>query len=218
MKNLSECSKRLNFAGLVLLLAAVVWPVAAWVPALAASSAEKAEAQLMFVQIAEDLEVDPASKTFRLVKVNQQTLYFSDRPQRIAGHLKMADYLKTWSQGKDNFGEDPPNATLSVYEPGRGENTLVVVEITKPVVDGADLIYNYKLIDGTLPSSGGATALFIDWFGVGGGVGPGFHGVGAGFRGMGVRPGMGAGAAGAGVRPGLGFGGPGVGGPRGIGW
>ena len=77
--------------------------------------------QLMFVQSAEDLKVDPAKSTFRLVKVNQQTLYFSDRPQRIAGHLKMADYLKEWTAkaGKDNFGADPPNATLSVYEPGQ---------------------------------------------------------------------------------------------------
>ena len=45
----------------------------------------------MFVQSAEDLKVDLAKSTFRLVKVNQQTLYFSDRPQRIVGHLKMAD-------------------------------------------------------------------------------------------------------------------------------
>ena len=80
------------------------------------------------------------------MKVNQQTLYFSDRPVRIAGHIKMADYLKEWTAkaGKDNFSADPPNATLSVYEPGQPENTLVIVKITNPVVDGADLIYSYK--------------------------------------------------------------------------
>lgn len=144
--------------------------------------------QFMFVQVAEDLKVDPAAKTLRLVKVNQQTLYFSDRPQRIAGHLKMADYLKEWTAkaGKDNFSADPPNATLSVYEPGQPDNTVAVVEITNPVVDGADLIYNYKLIEGKMPASGGATALFIDWIGAGGGVGAGFHGVGVGARGPGV--------------------------------
>jgi hypothetical protein len=37
-----------------------------------------------------------------------------------------------------------------------------------------------------MPKAGGATALFIDWIGVGSGVGPGFHGVGAGARGVGV--------------------------------
>jgi hypothetical protein len=144
--------------------------------------------QLMFVQSAEDLKVDAVAKTFRLVKVNQQTLYFSDRPVRIAGHVKMSDYLKEWTAkaGKDNFGANPPNATISVYEPGQPENTLVVVKITNPVVDGADLLYSYSIIDGKMPSSGGATSLFIDWIGVGGGVGRGFHGVGAGARGPGV--------------------------------
>ena len=64
---------------------------------------------------------------------------------------------------------------------------LAVVEITHPKVDGADLVYNYKVIKGKLPSSGGQTALFIDWIGAGGGVGVGFHGAGVGRRGVGVR-------------------------------
>ena len=143
----------------------------------------------MFVQIADDVKVDTAAKTIRLVNVNQQTLYFSDRPVRIAGHLKMGDYLKEWTAkaGKDNFGEDPPNAALSVYETGKPDNTLVIVEINDPQIDGFDLIYSYKIIEGSLPSGGGATSLFIDWIGVGGGVGPGFHGVGVGRRGRGLR-------------------------------
>jgi len=152
------------------------------------STASSGAPQLMFVHSAEDLKVDPAAGTFRLVKVSQQTLYFSDRPQRIAGHLTMTDYLKEWTSaaGKDNFGADPPNAALSVYEPGQADNTLVVIKITNPVVDGADLIYSYKIIKGTMPARGGATSLFIDWIGVGGGVGRGYRGVGVGARGVGV--------------------------------
>jgi hypothetical protein len=187
MKKLSEFYQRLSRTHQVFLLAAVV---ALSMTALAATSAIAAEApQLMFVQSAEDLKVDAAKNTFRLVKVNQQTLYFSDRPQRIVGHIKMADYLKEWTAkaGKDNFGADPPNATLSIYEPGKADNTIVVVKLTNPVVDGADLVYTYKVLHGTLPASGGPTALFIDWIGVGGGVGFGFHGVGVGFRGPGLR-------------------------------
>jgi hypothetical protein len=49
------------------------------------------------------------------------------------------------------------------------------------------MVYQYKVIEGTMPKAGGATALFIDWIGPGGGVGPGFHGVGVGARGVGVR-------------------------------
>src|SRR5207245_1887708 len=131
--------------------------------------------QLMFVQTAEDLKAD--GNTLRLVHVGQQTLYFSDRPARVAGHLTMPAYLDEWKagEGPDNFSSDPPNATLSVYEPGSSENK-VVVEIGHPVIDGKDLIYTYKLIEGRMPKSSGATALFIDWIGAGGGVGVGFHG------------------------------------------
>jgi hypothetical protein len=151
------------------------------------AGASGSQVQLMYVQSAEDLRVDADRSTLRLVKVNPQTLYFSDRPQRIAGNLKMADYLKTWKEGRDSFGADPPNATLSVFEPGQAEPTLVVVTLMKPVVDGADLLYTYKIVEGTMPANGGATSLFIDWYGVGGGVGPGFHGVGVGRRGIGWR-------------------------------
>ncbi|HVH92536.1 MAG TPA: hypothetical protein VM783_14250, partial [Candidatus Acidoferrum sp.] len=143
--------------------------------------------QLMFVQTAEDLKAD--SKTLRLVNVGQQTLYFSDRPVRIAGHLTMPAYMDEWKagEGPDDFASDPPNATLSVYEPGSHENKMVVVEISHPVIEGKDMVYDYRLIEGTMPKAGGATALFIDWVGAGGGVGPGFHGVGAGARGVGLR-------------------------------
>ncbi len=169
------------------LLAAVMLSMLACATTSTTSSPSSDRPQLMFVQIAEDIKVDPATSTFRLVKVNQQTLYFSDRPVRIAGHINMAAYFKEWTAkaGKDNFSADPPNAVLSVYEPGQSDNTLAAVKITNPVVDGADLIYSYKVIEGKLPAGGGATALFIDWIGVGGGVGRGFHGVGVGFRGPG---------------------------------
>ncbi|WP_013320536.1 hypothetical protein [Gloeothece verrucosa] len=169
-----------------LAVAALMATVASLTYSLSSTRAEDNKVQLMFVQTAEDFKVE--GKTLRLVNVNQQTLYFSDRPVRIAGHLTMPAYFDEWKarEGPDNFGNDPPNATLSVYESGRQENTLTVVEITHPVIDGKDLVYNYKLINGTMPKSGGATALFIDWIGVGGGVGPGFHGVGAGARGVGI--------------------------------
>lgn len=151
--------------------------------------ASEPKPMLMFVQIAEDIQVDESAKTLRLVNVAQQTLYFADRPVRVAGHVKMADYLKEWTSkaGPDNFAKDPPNATVSVYESGRPDNTLAVVEIRNPKVDGKDIVYSYNLINGKLPAAGGATSLFIDWIGPGGGVGFGFHGVGVGFRGPGLR-------------------------------
>jgi len=162
-------------------------------PNAAQSTAASQKLEFMFVQTAEDLKVNPDQQTLRLVNVNQQTLYFTDRPQRIAGNLTMAAYLDEWTarEGADNFTNDPPNATLSVYEAGNPVNKLAVVEISHPVIDGKDLVYSYKLIEGTMPNTGGQTSLFIDWIGVGGGVGPGFYGVGAGTRGAGVYGGYG---------------------------
>jgi hypothetical protein len=152
----------------------------------AAQAEDQPELQLMFVQTAAGNEVDTAAQTLRLKDVVPQALYFSDRPERVAGHVTMAGYLEEWTKGKDNFGEDPPNATLSVYEPGPSENTTVVIEIMQPVVDGTDITYVYKLINGEMPTAGENAALFIDWIGPGGGAGAGFHGVGVGARGPGV--------------------------------
>ena len=139
------------------------------------------QVQLMFVQTADDLKAD--GKTLRLVNVGQQTLYFSDRPVRIAGHMHDACLLDEWKArrrpGQFRAAIRPTPRCRSMSR-GSNENTLAVVEISHPVVDGKDLVYNYKLIDGTMPKAGGATALFIDWIGVGGGVGVGFHGVGVG--------------------------------------
>jgi hypothetical protein len=187
MKPMNVFARRTLFAATALLAAG-----AASLPLTAATTpAAKAEPkpQLMFVQTSQTMTSDPATKTIRLVNVNPQSLYFADRPVRLAGHINMADYMKEWTSkaGKDNFGKDPPNATLSVFEAGKPDSTLTVVEISNPKMVGKDLVYSYKVIDGKVPRTGGETAIFIDWIGVGGGVGPGFHGVGVGRRGVGVR-------------------------------
>ena len=44
-----------------------------------------------------------------------------------------------WSEGANDFASDPPNATLSVYEQGNPINTLTVVEISQPILEGNDL-------------------------------------------------------------------------------
>jgi hypothetical protein len=188
----SEDTRRVSVSRRALTLAAAMAALA--VPGLlfgfaGRASAERPKPMLMFLQIANDIRVDAGAQTLRLVNVGQQTLYFADRPERIAGHIKMADFLTEWTSkaGANNFGSDPPNATLSVFEPGKPNDTLAVVKISNPKVEGTDLVYNYKLIEGTLPATGGATSLFIDWIGRGGGAGFGFHGVGVGYRGPGWR-------------------------------
>lgn len=139
---------------------------------------------LLFVQTSSSMQAD--AEKLRLVDVGEQTVYFSDRPNRIAGHIHLDKFVSGWSMGDDSFANNPPNAVLSVYESNGQDNTLVVVELSEPVMDGGDLVYSYKIVDGNMPDSGGATSLFIDTFGPGGGVGRGYHGVGVGARGPGA--------------------------------
>ena len=61
----------------------------------------------MFVQTSDDMKVDDTAHTLRLVNVAQQTIYFSDRPVRLAGHLTMSDYLKEWAKAEAVFRVGP---------------------------------------------------------------------------------------------------------------
>jgi hypothetical protein len=149
----------------------------------------------MFVQTAVGTEADTAAQTLRLKDVVPQALCFSDRPEHVAGHVTMAGCFEDWTKGKDNFGEDPPKATLSVCEPGQTENTTVVIKIMQPAVDGKDITYVCKLSSGQMPAAGQNAALFLDGIGPGGGGGAGFRGAGVGARG----PGMAGRADGAGA-------------------
>ena len=59
------------------------------------AAAVESKVQLMFVQSAESLKAD--GKTLRLVNASPQTIWFTDRPVREAGHITTADYLK-WTK------------------------------------------------------------------------------------------------------------------------
>ena len=46
------------------------------------------------------------------------TLYFSDRPQRIVGHMATTDFVELWDAGDNSFESDPPNAVLHTWSLG----------------------------------------------------------------------------------------------------
>jgi hypothetical protein len=124
-------------------------------------------AQLLFVQNAAGVEVGAGGKTITLKNFSPTTLFFSDRPVRIAGHYRTDEYLQFWKAGPDSFLKDPPNATLSVFEKGKDELADVVVTLRNPRVSGSDLTYDITVISGTLPKPGmGPATLFIDIIGL----------------------------------------------------
>ena len=60
----------------------------------------------------------------------------------------------------NNFSADPPNAVISVLLGEEDEDITVV--LTEPQLEGADLVYNVEVLDGSTSINGGAAALFID--------------------------------------------------------
>lgn len=117
------------------------------------------EPSYLFVQNAHGVESSAGTLTLKMV--SPTTVYFTDRPVRTAGHSSTADFLKLWGEGDDSFDADPPNATLSVIG-GERETEDVVVTLSNPRFEGPDLTYDIRTLEGTLPKSGGAAALFID--------------------------------------------------------
>jgi len=120
---------------------------------------------VLFVQNAEAVVFGQG--TFTLKGISPMTVFFSDRPVRIAGHFNTKDeYMPLWDEGKDSFLKDPPNATVSIYEKGQEQLTDVVVKLSKPRLAGKDLTYDIKVIEGKAPPKGGSCSVFIDIIGL----------------------------------------------------
>jgi hypothetical protein len=134
--------------------------------AVEAPAAAPMMAQLLFVQNAQGVELGADGRTLTLKGLSPTTLFFSDRPVRIAGHYLTAEYLQFWKAGPDSFLKDPPNATLSVFEKGKDELSDVVLTLRNPRVSGNDLVYDITVISGTPPRTSGPASLFIDIIGL----------------------------------------------------
>ena len=119
--------------------------------------------QSMFVQTAQGATAD--GNTLTLQGVTPSTLYFSDRPQRIVGHMSTTDFVDLWDEGENSFQEDPPNAVLAFLEPGDDVPEDAVVVIREPRLAGGELSYSIETLEGTVPAQAGPVTLFIDPFG-----------------------------------------------------
>jgi hypothetical protein len=135
-------------------------------PVTAASSEPKPLiVPVLFVQNAEAVVFGQGTLTLK--GVSPMTVFFADRPVRIAGHFNTKDeYVPLWDEGKDSFLKDPPNATVSIYEKGQEQLTDVVVKLSKPRLAGKDLTYDIKVVEGKAPPKGGACSVFIDIIGL----------------------------------------------------
>ena len=68
--------------------------------------------------------------------------------------MQTSKFVPLWSQGKDSFLKDNPNAALSVFH--RDKVSDLVVELSNPQLSGNDLSYDVKVLEGTLLAKRGS--------------------------------------------------------------
>lgn len=119
------------------------------------------EIEALFVQTASGMAYHDGKLT--LHDLAPTTLFFSDRPDRVTGHISSEEFVESWSKGPDSFASNPPNAVLSVFHPDGVSD--VVVELTQPKLWKGQLSYAVTILDGEMPANGGPNSLFIDIIG-----------------------------------------------------
>ncbi|HEY6363380.1 MAG TPA: hypothetical protein VI585_01185 [Candidatus Binatia bacterium] len=122
------------------------------------------QADFLFVQTAKGMSFDKSTNKLTLEGVSPITLFFSDRPERIAGNMKTAAFVPFWSTGKDSFLSDPPNADISVLEGDKLRQIVVVLQA--PALKGDTLTYTVKVLQGDMPAKGSDVSVFIDIIGM----------------------------------------------------
>jgi hypothetical protein len=123
------------------------------------------EADFLFVQNAKSMTYDNASGKLSMLGISPVTIFFTDRPERIAGNMPTRVFVPFWSEGKDSFAKDAPNANLSVLEKDTAVADIVVT-LRNPVLKGENLAYDVKILEGSMPAKGGPVSLFIDVIGM----------------------------------------------------
>jgi len=120
-------------------------------------------ADFLFVQSAKGMTFDKAANKVTLTGVSPVTVFFTDRPERIAGNMRTTAFVPFWSEGKDSFKSDPPNADISLLEGSSLKQIVVVLE--DPVLASDDLTYTVKVLQGELPARAADVSVFIDIIG-----------------------------------------------------
>jgi hypothetical protein len=127
--------------------------------AAAETNAPPKAPQFLFVQTAKNVAYKDGVLT--LQDVSPVTAFFSDRPDRIVGHVRNDLFLRQWSEGKNSFKNDPPNAVLSIFNQGARPVGAIVV-LSNPRIAGGNLLYDVRPLKGDLPASASESTLFID--------------------------------------------------------
>ena len=81
-------------------LAAPVFPLGSAMAQGVKEKEQAKQADFLFVQTAKSMSFDKSTNILTLVGVSSTTLFFSDRPERIAGNMKTTAFVPFWVRGK----------------------------------------------------------------------------------------------------------------------
>jgi len=117
----------------------------------------------LFVQSAK--KIDYKDGVMTLHDVPKQTMFFTDRPNRVVGNLPTDKFVARWTTDTSpgGFASNPPNAAVTVFQPD-GAKTAIV-ELSNPRLDGNKLSYNVKVLQGIASVQPAEGVLFIDNYG-----------------------------------------------------
>jgi hypothetical protein len=101
-------------------------------------------------------------ETLTLNGVAPTSIVFADRPVRAAGHMLTTHLLAGWNGAGEGFAKDPPNATVSVFSKDDATIRDAVVVLKAPKLDGDQLTFTVKVLEGDLAGANGPTSVFID--------------------------------------------------------
>ena len=101
-----------------------------------------------------------------LAGVMPNSIIFSDRPVRLAGHELTSHLIEEWNSANESFGKDPPNATVSAFSKDGASVKDAVVVLKAPKLEGDKLTFTVQVLEGDLTGADGAASVFIDIFGV----------------------------------------------------
>lgn len=113
---------------------------------------------LLFVEMSPSVTM--ADGILTLEQTDDEMIWFSDRPQRVAGKISTADFLSAWEQGADSFASDPPNATL--FGNTEAGEVATVVTVSNARETEAGIAFDYVVLEGEEHGTWSDVALFID--------------------------------------------------------
>ncbi len=121
-------------------------------------ASDDSEINWLFVVSATGGSFDGKTITLRDVP---PVLIFSDRPDRVWGHMTVSELLPKVHEGPDSFIENPPNSVLSTFREGELPTEATVV-MHGATVDGANLSFSVDVLEGYIPATFGPASLFVD--------------------------------------------------------